>query len=119
GGITLEQAAAIIYHRARIQDQASDKGRMMAVGLSPDAVQELVEPYRQTVAVATVNGPEMITLSGDLEPLEAIAAVLEARGVYWRFVSVRVPYHSHHMEPLKEELTDVLGSFKLKPTTHP
>ncbi len=119
GAITLEQAAAIIYHRARIQDRASGKGRMLAVGLSPDAVWKLLEPFRENVAVATVNGPEMTALSGDEEPLAAIAKVLEARGVFCRFVNVRVPYHSHHMEPLKEELTEVLGSFNLMPTTRP
>jgi acyl transferase domain-containing protein/surfactin synthase thioesterase subunit/NAD(P)-dependent dehydrogenase (short-subunit alcohol dehydrogenase family) len=119
GAITLEQAAAIIYHRARIQDQASGKGRMLAAGLSPDAAQVLLAPYRDTVAVATVNGPEMITLSGNAEPLAAIAKVLEARGAFCRFVNVQVPYHSHHMEPLKEELTEVLGSFALGPTMRP
>ena len=59
------------------------------------------------VSIGAVNGPEMLTLSGDKEPLEHIATMLEARGVFNRPVRVQVAYHSHHMEAIKGMTTSV------------
>lgn len=112
GAINLKQAAAIIYNRAKIQDQASGKGKMLAIGLSAQSVTELMAPYRDHISLATINGPAMVTLSGDAEPLERIASKLEVQGVFNRFVKVKVPYHSHYMEPLKTELIEVLGEYE-------
>lgn len=108
GALTLEQAVQVIFHRSRGQHQATGKGGMLAVGLSLPAARELVADVADVVSIAAVNGPESITLSGDEAPLKAIAGRLEARDVFHRFLKVNVPFHSHHMEPLKEELISSL-----------
>ncbi|MEL6538393.1 MAG: acyltransferase domain-containing protein [Bacteroidota bacterium] len=114
GAFTLEQAVEVIYTRSKVQDRAAGAGVMMAVGLSLfDAMKE-IWGVEDRVSVAAINGPEMLTLSGDREPLEAIAQRLEKKDVFNKILSVTVPSHSHHMVPLKEELLNNLAS--LKPT---
>jgi acyl transferase domain-containing protein len=117
--ITLEQAVQVIYHRSQAQNLASGKGGMLAVGLSYDEAIKLIQVYDGRVSIGAVNGPEMLTLSGDTLPLEQIAKGLEARGVFNRAVRVQVAYHSHHMEPIKgvmlQSLANVQGIKATKP----
>jgi acyl transferase domain-containing protein len=101
GALTLKQAVQVIYQRSQAQNRASGKGGMLAVGLSQEEAQKLIQSYDGRVSIGAVNGPEMLTLSGDTEPLEKIAQLLEVRGVFHRPVKVQVAYHSHHMEAIK------------------
>ncbi|MBX9679350.1 MAG: SDR family NAD(P)-dependent oxidoreductase [Gemmataceae bacterium] len=102
GALTLEQAVEVIYHRSQAQNLASGKGGMLAVGLTVEDARIAVKPYAGKVSIAAVNGPAMLTLSGDPEPLQLIAQSLESRGVFNRPVRVQVAYHSHHMDPIKD-----------------
>ncbi|NRA11946.1 MAG: SDR family NAD(P)-dependent oxidoreductase, partial [Crocinitomicaceae bacterium] len=61
----------------------------------------------------------MVALSGDTDVIEEIAADLDAKDIFHKLLMVRVPFHSHHMEPLKQELLASLGELKTKPTTIP
>jgi len=104
GSLTLEQAVEVIYHRSRGQNRASGKGKMLAAGLKVDAALALLRGVENRVSIAAINGPEMLTLSGDEEPLQKIAEKLDQQDIFHRFLKVNVPFHSHHMEPLKDEL---------------
>ncbi|NQV52846.1 MAG: SDR family NAD(P)-dependent oxidoreductase [Flavobacteriales bacterium] len=119
GALTLEQAVLLIFHRSRVQFKATDKGRMLAVGVSREAAEKLIAGKEDKVSIGAVNGPEMVALSGDTDVIEAIAAELNAKDIFHRLLAVNVPFHSHHMEPLKEELLASLGEFKTKATTIP
>ncbi len=109
GALTLEQAVHVIYHRSQAQNQASGKGGMLAIGLGMEEASQLIGPYEGRVSIAAVNGPEMLTLSGDPEPLADIAAKLEARGVFNRPVRVQVAYHSHHMDSIRGVMLEALA----------
>jgi len=109
GSIDLQTAAEIIYHRSRIQDRASGKGRMLAVGLSAAEAESLVV-HEPSTGVATINGPRMVTLAGDAGVLERVAASLEQQEVFHRFLNVQVPYHSPFMDPLRSDLLEALGA---------
>jgi acyl transferase domain-containing protein/NADPH:quinone reductase-like Zn-dependent oxidoreductase/surfactin synthase thioesterase subunit/NADP-dependent 3-hydroxy acid dehydrogenase YdfG len=119
GALTLEQAVQVIYHRSQAQDLASGKGGMLAVGLSLEEARKLIEGHDGRVSIGAVNGPEMLTLSGDTEPLQRIAEMLEARGVFNRPVRVQVAYHSHHLEPIKDMMLNALAHVQGVKTTTP
>ncbi|MDN5202950.1 SDR family NAD(P)-dependent oxidoreductase [Fulvivirgaceae bacterium BMA10] len=112
GALSLEQAVEVIYHRSRGQHKATDKGKMLAVGLPVEEVRPLFKEYEQVVSIAAINGPNLLTLSGDAEPLEHIAEELDRKDIFHRFLKVNVPFHSHHMEPLKQELIASLSHLK-------
>src|SRR5262249_42864610 len=67
------------------------------------------------VSVAAVNGPALVTLAGDSEPIAAIQQRCDAQGVFCRSVRVRVPFHSHHMDPLEADLRSALGHIVASP----
>lgn len=115
GALTLEQAVKVIFHRSRGQHAASGKGVMLAVGVDLPTAEKLIAEVSEQVSIAAINGPESITLSGDKEPLEAIAEKLGQQDIFHRFLKVDVPFHSHHMAPLKEELIASLNA--LEPTS--
>jgi acyl transferase domain-containing protein/NADPH:quinone reductase-like Zn-dependent oxidoreductase/surfactin synthase thioesterase subunit/NADP-dependent 3-hydroxy acid dehydrogenase YdfG len=119
GALTLEDAVHVIYHRSQAQNRAAGRGGMLAVGIGVDEARKLIEGREGRVSIGAVNGPQMLTLSGDPEPLGAIAQLLEARGVFNRPVRVRVAYHSHHMESIRElmlgSLADARGTVATTP----
>jgi len=119
GALTLEQAVLLIFHRSRIQFKATDKGRMLAVGLSYEDAKKLINGKENKVTVGAVNGPSMVALSGDTDAIEEIAEELDKKDIFHRLLVVNVPFHSHHMEPLKDELLSSLGTFKTKPSKIP
>jgi acyl transferase domain-containing protein/surfactin synthase thioesterase subunit/NAD(P)-dependent dehydrogenase (short-subunit alcohol dehydrogenase family) len=108
GALTLAQAVEVIYHRSRGQDKATGKGKMLAVALSLADARKEIKGMEAKISVAAINGPGMVTLSGDTDALAIVAENLDERNVFYRFLKVNVPFHSHHMEPLKEELISSL-----------
>ena len=110
GALTLEQAVQVIYHRSQAQNQVAGRGGMLAVGLGLDEARRLIAGEEGRVSIAAVNGPEMLTLSGDAEPLQRIAQILESRGVFQRPVQVQVAYHSHHMEAIQQVMLETLAT---------
>lgn len=119
GALTLEQAVLLIFHRSRVQHKATDKGRMLAVGVPFEEAKKLIAGKEDRVSVGAVNGPSMVALSGDTDVILEIAEDLNKRDVFHRLLEVNVPFHSHHMEPLKDELLASLGEFKTSKTTIP
>lgn len=119
GVLSLEDALSVSYHRSRIQKKAAGIGTMLAVGLSEADVQPYLAGYPGQVSLAAANAPSSVTIAGDTEALTKIAAQLQAKGTFNRFLSVEVAYHSHTMEPLKEEVRDALKEVQVHPAMLP
>ncbi len=119
GALTLEQAVLLIFHRSRIQFKATDKGRMLAAGLTTAEATRLIQGRENKVSIAAVNGPAMVSLAGDTDVIEQISEELEKKDVFNRMLQINVPFHCHHMEPLKEELLESLKSLKPSATSIP
>ena len=109
GLLTFEQAVEVIYHRSRLQQRTSGLGRMLAVGLGADMLMQTVDDKARDeigrrVSIAAINSPSAVTIAGDSEVLDDIAAQLEEATVFNRFLNVRVPYHTHYMDAVKDDL---------------
>lgn len=119
GALAFEDAVRVIYHRSQAQQMAAGKGGMLAVGLSVEDARKMLAGRSGRVSIGAVNGPAMVTLSGDVEPLEEIAELLESRGIFNRPVRVQVAYHSHHMEPIRDRMLEGLGDIQGSVATTP
>jgi acyl transferase domain-containing protein/aryl carrier-like protein len=119
GVFSLDDAVRIIFHRGRCMELAPERGRMLAAGISPDAARQLLAEYGDRVALAAVNSPSSVTLSGEAGPLEEIAGRLEERGAFCRFLRVRYAFHSAQMDPIRDELLAALSSIEPRPATLP
>jgi acyl transferase domain-containing protein len=103
GTLSFDDAVKVAYSRAVLQQRTSGSGRMVAIGLSPETLYQAAEDAGPGVSVAAINSPTAGTLSGDADILEDMGRQLESFGVFHRFLSVTVPYHSHYMDPLRDE----------------
>lgn len=119
GAYSLEDAVKVIYHRSRLQDQTGGKGRMVAVGISESEARKAVADTDGAVEVAVINSPGMVTLAGDTEPIEEVVAGLEEEGKFVRWLRIDYAFHTHQMEPIKDELLEVLDDIEALPTEIP
>jgi len=95
--------------------RASGKGRMLDAATTPDAASHIIAAYVGRVCIASFNSPISVTLSGDADALENIAAHLGREQLSCRFLDVTVPYHGPAMDPFRDELLVSLAS--LSPDT--
>ncbi|MDA9818209.1 SDR family NAD(P)-dependent oxidoreductase [Flavobacteriaceae bacterium] len=110
--LSLRQAVEVIYNRSKEQDRASGAGKMLAIGTDYENALGIIDAFSKQVSIAAINGPEMVVLSGDVEPLEKIAQNLEKAEIFNKFLAVNVPFHSHHMEPIKQDMLDGLKNLQ-------
>ncbi|WP_428338472.1 type I polyketide synthase [Mycobacterium sp.] len=114
GILTFEQAIQVIYHRSRLQQRTSGLGRMLAVGLSADAFMQKLDAgtrdaIGRRVSIAAINGPSTVTVAGDSDVLDDIARQLDEHAIFNRFLNGKVPYHTHYMDTIKEDLLEAFG----------
>ena len=120
GILTLDQAAQIIVLRGRFMDEcAAAGGTMLAVGMSPDEARAVIARHDPAVSIAAFNGPRSLTLSGLKTSLEAIAAELEPKGIFARFLQVSHPFHHAMMQPAADALNEALADLKPGAATLP
>ncbi len=119
GAYTLEDAVKVIYHRSRLQDSTGGNGRMVAVGITEAEAKKAIAGREEQVAIAVVNSPNLLTLAGDTGPLEEVVAELENAQKFVRWLRIDYAFHTHQMEPIREELLEVLSDIRPRPTTIP
>lgn len=115
GSLTLEDAVTVIYHRSTLQGSLDGTGRMLAVGLSSEAAEELIAAEAPGLCVAAVNAPATCTLAGPEEEIRHLAAHLTQKGLFNRVLNVDVPFHSAVMDRIENALKDALSG--LAPST--
>lgn len=109
GVLSLEDAICVSVERGRAQQKAMNKGSMLAVGISREEANQLINEMGDgQVSVAAINSPKSVTLAGDVPTLEKIQAKLQEKDIIARFLKVNVPYHSVQMDQLKDELLEAL-----------
>ena len=119
GALTLSDAVKIAHHRSRLQATTAGSGGMLAVGIGEQDADAIVEKHQGRICIAAINGPTSITLAGDASVLKNISDSLTADGVFARKLRVEVPYHSHLMDPILDELKETLLDMRPQPCHTP
>lgn len=123
GYLTARDAMCIAYYRGRYASLAQSangariQGAMMAVGSSMEDMEELCadERFAGRVGVAANNSPSSVTVSGDIDAIEELEAVLDDEDKFHRRLKVSKAYHSHHMLPCFDPYVDSLRRLDIKP----
>jgi acyl transferase domain-containing protein len=102
GALSLEEGAYTIVARGRIQNRTVGTGKMLAVALSEAEAKRRIAHFDGKVAVSTINRPELVTVAGDIELIDAFSAELEREQIFHRAVRGNTPFHSYLMDPIQE-----------------
>ncbi|MBO0879394.1 MAG: SDR family NAD(P)-dependent oxidoreductase, partial [Mycobacterium sp.] len=104
GVLSLEDAAAVVAARGRLMQALPASGAMVAVAASAEEVLPLLV---DGVAIAAVNAPESVVISGDEAAVVGIAERLAQQGRRVRRLAVSHAFHSPLMEPMLDEFAQI------------
>ncbi|MCT9138256.1 type I polyketide synthase [Streptomyces violarus] len=119
GVLDLPDAARLVAARGRLMQALPDGGAMVALDGTEKEVVAVLAEFRAQAAVASVNGPRSVVISGARDAVLAVAAGFEARGR--RAVRLRVghAFHSPLVEPMLDEFLDVARELTFRPPRIP
>ncbi|NES40467.1 type I polyketide synthase [Moorena sp. SIO2C4] len=109
GVFSLEAGLKLIAARGSLMQKLPAGGAMVSVMASKSKVLETLKAMSRSekVAIAAINGPQSIVISGEAEAVEAIATHLESVGIKTKQLQVSHAFHSPLMEPMLAEFEDI------------
>ncbi|MDJ0843722.1 beta-ketoacyl synthase N-terminal-like domain-containing protein [Crocosphaera sp.] len=119
GVFSLEEGLKLIAHRSRLMQALPGNGAMVAVFIPEDQAQALIEPYGETVALAAINGPNSVVISGERHSIEGLTTLFEGQGIQFKALQVSHGFHSPLMKPMLTEFEQVAQEITYHPPTIP
>ncbi|MFB1483784.1 SDR family NAD(P)-dependent oxidoreductase [Corallococcus sp. RDP092CA] len=115
GVFSLDDGLKLIAERGRLMQELPERGTMAAVSATPARVEAALGADRDACAIAALNGPESVVISGSERAVEAVLARLTAQGVRSARLQVSHAFHSPLMEPMLPAFERVLRTATLSP----
>ncbi len=117
GALALEDGVRVICRRSRLMSTIAGSGAMASVELPAQQVlsELMARGVNEDVVVAVVASPQSTVIGGAAETVRGLVAAWEERDVMAREVAVDVASHTPQVDPILDELTDVLA--ELNPMT--
>ncbi|WP_205623081.1 type I polyketide synthase [Sciscionella marina] len=106
GVLSLSDAVKLVAARARLMQALPEGGAMAAIAATEQEIRADVAEA-PGVGIAAVNGPSSVVISGDAGAVEEIAERWRGRDRRVRWLRVSHAFHSHHMDPVLDELAAV------------
>lgn len=114
GALPARSCMLIAYRRGTLaetldQNKPERPGRMLAVGASQSKVRPMVKRLGSAqVVIACVNGPSLVTASGDERGISRLQSLTEDENLLNKRLKVNIAYHSPHMNDISAEYLESL-----------
>lgn len=119
GALSPEKAAALAVARGLALRTVEGMGGALSVELSVEAAEQRLAAFGDQLTVAAINSSRSTTVSGDLDALATLQERLVADGIAVRRVPVPFASHSHHMDPVADDLRQRVESIAGEPSEIP
>ncbi|MFJ3497051.1 type I polyketide synthase [Streptomyces sp. NPDC086091] len=116
GVLSLDDACRLVAARGRLMDALPEGGAMAAVQATEDEVLPLLDGR---AAIAAVNGPAAVVVSGDEDAVSDIDGHFAALGRKTRRLRVSHAFHSAHMDAMLAEFEEVARGVRWAPPAIP
>ncbi len=100
GVFSLEDGLRLVAERGRLMQALPQNGSMVAVFADEQRVRAMIQPYYDQVALAAINGPESVVISGRCDCIQAAISSMAAQGIETKQLKVSHPFHSPLMKPM-------------------
>ncbi len=108
GALSLEDACALVAARGRLMGALPRGGAMVALQATEQEARELIGEHA-ALAIAAVNGPASVVISGDREPALELAHRWEQEGRKVKRLRVSHAFHSSHMDGMLDAFAELAG----------
>ncbi|MGW0854214.1 hybrid non-ribosomal peptide synthetase/type I polyketide synthase [Streptomyces sp. NPDC002690] len=99
GVLDLDDALRLAAHRGRLMHELAGEGAMATVFAPEELVAQALRPFEDELALAAVNGPESVVVSGSVQAVETLLGELAGQGVRAKRMTVNRAFHSPLMDP--------------------
>jgi len=109
GVMSLEDAINLVTARGALMQRLPSDGMMASIWAEENVVRQAIDKVAPTVAIAAINAPQSIVISGDRESVGKLLAHLKAEKIAYRELRVANAFHSPRTEALVPELEAIAG----------
>lgn len=114
GVFSLEDGLKLIAARGRLMQSLPPGGGMLSILASEADVRAYIAPYGNQVAIAAINGPTSIVISGLNSALTTLSDELKKNDIKVKSLAVSHAFHSALMEPMLAEFKQVANAITLR-----
>lgn len=118
GVMSAEDALELVAARGALMGSVQEAGSMVFAAASAEAVAELLGTIASArIAIAAVNGPQAVVVSGDVASIAAFEAAAKARRIATKRLEVSHAFHSPLMEPILAAFHERASRIAYKPAS--
>jgi acyl transferase domain-containing protein len=110
GVFSLSDAAKLVAARSRLMDSVEETGQMAVIFAGEEVVAQAVAPLADDVAIAVINGPSNVVISGRQTAVQTIMARLKEERIRSRPIDVAQAAHSPLLNPVLPEFEAIAAT---------
>ena len=118
GVFSLDDGLRLVAARGALMSslpgRGGEAGAMLSVAMGEDRAASLLASFDQ-LAIAAVNSPDQVVLSGPRDQIDAAAAELSEQGVRVKSLQTSAAFHSPLMRPILDEFESVAATVAYSP----